>query len=142
MQFISKLILISACSIWSSLFAAADIGPGLGDLDIKLDQVFGLSSLVMHKLNLEHPAFHILLQDAIAGDMELKVAIDNLGFMAYGKALRKQVCGELLELEFNSRLPADSIKLQETFRVRKFLKPAVFQYAQIYYEIGEKQSLK
>jgi hypothetical protein len=142
MQFTIKLILIIFCNLCGNLFAANKIGSELGDFDIKLDQVFGLSRLAMHKLRLEHPAFELLLEEAIRGDAELKVAVDNLGFMVYGKALRKQVCGESLESEFNSRLPADGRKLQEIFRVKNFLKPVVYKYAQIYYEIGKTEVLR
>ena len=102
MQFTIKLILIIFCNLCGNLFAADNTGSELGDFDIKLDQAFGLSRLAMHKLRLEHPAFELLLEEAIRGDAELKVAVDNLGFMIYGKA--SQCISSYQELSLMGRM--------------------------------------
>ena len=102
--------------------------PGLLRFNIDLHEAWGLSARADASFKLLHPK-----------DMPVKIALDNLGFYAYGKAKKKERFAKDLMDEFKRDFQSEYILLQNLICAHHDTKLLITYYTKVWYKLGLKK---
>ena len=112
--------------------------PGLLRFNIDLHEAWGLSARADASFKLLHPKGSTKLVELVE-DMPVKIALDNLGFYAYGKAKKKERFAKDLMDEFKRDFQSEYILLQNLICAHHDTKLLITYYTKVWYKLGLKK---